>query len=188
MRSILFCSNKKGKTLQKVSNKASSVVNHSCHMEDLEKPGKAPKGKKKKKNWRKPLLEGVTVILEINAAEGNSQEGWRRVSWGLRVSSEDGMMKKGCAGDPWLRLLPLLLVTGCPWGGQRLFCTSFSWDGMGQACALTDLFLVLLQDMMWYLLQTQFKGYRSIFRLFLFTKQAHSLQSPLEHLPAGPPW
>lgn len=54
MRSILFCSNKKDKTLQKVSNKASSVVNHSCHMEDLEKPGKAPKGKKKKELEKTP--------------------------------------------------------------------------------------------------------------------------------------
>jgi len=37
MRSILFCRNKKDKTLQKVANKANSVVNHSRSAEDLEK-------------------------------------------------------------------------------------------------------------------------------------------------------
>lgn len=87
-RSILVCSNKTDKTLQKVANKASSVVNHSHSVEDPKKIGKPLKGKEKGEN---PFQKELPVIGEVNALEGNS---WKMMRKGLLRpgSREDGAM------------------------------------------------------------------------------------------------
>lgn len=92
------------------------------------------------------------------------------------MSREDDVMKEGCAGDLWLCFLPFLQVTGCPWGGRRFFCTLFypvrkskcngvfggwdgmAWHGMGQACAMADLFPVLLPGKLWLPLANTVQG------------------------------
>lgn len=70
MRSSLFCSNKKYKTLHKVANKASSVVNHSRAVEDLEKTWKPYK---KESEGGKPL-PGVTSNFGRKCSGGEQPE------------------------------------------------------------------------------------------------------------------
>lgn len=55
------------------------------------------------------------------------------------MSREDDAMKEGCAGDPWLCLLPLRRIMGCPWGRPEAMYTFlhtrkcpgvfWGWDG-----------------------------------------------------------